>query len=241
MGYVTISGVTAGKYVALGTQFEDVAGTNIKVADAVKASPGQSASSSTGADQIWRWNTATASWTKYYLCNNRGDIYWAYDGGRNKVLDTDTIPAGETFFFLRGSGASTTEGATLTLAGGVKDLTGNTAFSVTAAQLAFACNPWPIDLKISSFTSFYQPEGAPICEGSSSTGADQVWLWNTATSGWTKYYACNNRGEKYWSPDGKRQAVTDDDVVPAGRGFFFQRGSSASATQAAIVKIEMPK
>ena len=236
---MTVSGVTASQFVALGTQFEDVSGKDIKVSDVLKVEPQQAASSSGSADQIWRWNTDTATWTKYYLCNNRGDIYWAYDGGRDKVLDTEVIPAGETFFFKRSSGASATQGATITLAGGVKDLSGNTSFSVTAAQLAFACNPWPIGLKVSTFTSFYQPEGEPLVDGSSSGTADQIWLWETATGTWTKYYACNNRGERYWSPDGKRQPVTDADVIPAGKGFFFKRSSGASATDPAIIKITL--
>ena len=60
----------------------------------------------TTADQIWRWNTTTSDWDKYfyYVKGTAGKV-WCKKGETTET--TDTIPAGEGFFFYRGSGAAT--------------------------------------------------------------------------------------------------------------------------------------
>ena len=58
------------------------------------------------ADQIWLWDTANADWVKYffYKKGTAGNV-WCKKGETTET--TDVIPAGEGFFFYRGSGAST--------------------------------------------------------------------------------------------------------------------------------------
>ena len=128
VGYQTIPEISASQYIALGTVFEDVAGGEIAVKDVVKVGvPAGGGSLSSGTDQIWRWNTETASWTKYFWYSSRGTTLWAKQG--EKVETTDKIPAGETFFFLR-SGAGTV--TSLTLAGAVKPMEGSVSASASA-------------------------------------------------------------------------------------------------------------
>ena len=85
--------------------------TAISVADFssnyAEGSAPQGSGSIGGADQIWRWNTATASWTKYFYYSGRGTTQWRKSGESKET--TDVIPGGEGFFFQRAaSGASAT-------------------------------------------------------------------------------------------------------------------------------------
>lgn len=56
-----------------------------------------------GADQIWRWNTENNDWDKYFYRST--NTAWCKKGLTAET--TDTIPAGEGFFFYRGGGADT--------------------------------------------------------------------------------------------------------------------------------------
>ena len=175
---------------------------------------------SSGSDQIWRWNTETASWTKYFWYSSRGTTLWAKQG--EKVETKDTIPAGETFFFLRGGAAATTS---LTLAGAVKQMDGSVSTTASAGQLAFMANPWPTAIAVKDFSSLYTA-GTPAGGGSLSSGTDQIWRWNRETSTWTKYFYYNSRGTTLWAKQGEK--VATEDVIPGGEGFFFQRGGAAA-------------
>ena len=56
-----------------------------------------------GADQIWRWDTANNDWVKYfYHLTGRN---WRKSG--ETTATSDIIPAGEGFFFYRGTGGAT--------------------------------------------------------------------------------------------------------------------------------------
>ena len=174
-----------------------------------------------GADQIWRWNTADASWDKYFWYSSRGTTQWRKNGESKET--TDTIPAGETFFFLR---ASTGQATSLTLSGAVKEISSASApreVAVTASQLAFMANSWPTEIKVADFSKFYK-SGSAIGAGSLGDGADQIWRWNRETSSWTKYYYYSSRGTTLWAKSGEKVATTD--TIPAGEGFFFQRAST---------------
>ena len=221
MGYTTVSEISASQYIALGTVFEDVAGGEIAVKDLVKVGvPAGGGSLGAGTDQIWRWNTETASWTKYFWYSSRGTTLWAKQG--TKVETTDTIPVGETFFFLRAAGASATS---LTLAGAVKQMDGAVSTTVSASQLAFMANPWPTSMAIKDFSSMYSA-GAPAGGGSLGAGTDQIWRWNRTTSAWTKYYYYSSRGTTLWAKQGEK--VATEDTIPGGEGFFFQRAAGAA-------------
>ena len=225
------------QYVPLGAQFENVSGGAIAVKDAVKVGEPIANASMGTADQIWIWNTVSSSWTKYYLYavprTRPAVTYWVKEGVTDAET-TDTIPAGTTFFFLR-SGAAT--GMTsLTLAGGVKDLTGSSTFAVTQNQLAFVSNPWPMPIVIKDFNK-YVTSGDPVANASMGT-ADQIWLWDTPTSSWTKYYFYavprTRPAVTYWVKEGATDVETTDSI-PVGKGIFFQRSGAASATEPLVV------
>lgn len=234
VGYVQAGTASAAQYVPLATQFEALDGGDIAVKSAVTVEPASASADWGAADQIWRWNTATATWTKYayYVVprSKPAQIFWTkiVDGKVEGTETTDKIPAGETFFFLRAGGS---EPATLTLAGGVKDLSGESSFTVSAAQLAFVANPWPTEIVIKDFNQFIT-EGEP--SASADWGAaDQMWLWDTANSTWTKYaYYVVPRSKPaqiFWTKivDGKVEGTETPDTIPAGKGIFFQRAGGS--------------
>ena len=61
-----------------------------------------------GADQIWRWDSASANWVKYFYRSGRGvtTAGWCKEGASE--ITTDTIPVGEGFFFYRGGATTVT-------------------------------------------------------------------------------------------------------------------------------------
>ena len=210
----------ANQYVALGTVFENVDGSDVAIKDLVAIGAPVGSSAYGAADQIWVWDTESADWNKYFYYSARGVKQWRKVG--TTVETTDTIATGKTFFFCRASSASGT--TTLTLSGKVKALDGESSFTVSANQLAFACNPWPVTMNVKDVSDCYTA-GSPV--GSSAYGAaDQIWLWDTATAGWNKYFYYSARGVKQWRKIGTTTETAD--TIPAGIGFFFQRASSAA-------------
>lgn len=234
VGYQTLPEISASQYIALGVVFENVAGGDISVKDLVKVGiPVGAGSLGDGADQIWRWNTAEATWTKYFWYSGRGTTQWR-KSNENKET-TDTIPAGETFFFLR---ASTGQATSLTLAGAVKEISAEATprtVTVTASQLAFMANPWSTQINIANFSNFYS-EGSAIGAGSLGDGADQIWRWNRDTSSWTKYFYYSGRGTMQWRKYGETTETSDN--INAGEGFFFQRASTDK--DSATITIDAP-
>ena len=106
VGYHTVPSISGGQYVALGVQFESCAGGSIAVKDLVTVANPTGGGQIGTADQIWRWNTVTASWTKYFYYSSRGQTRWV-ESTATTTATTDTIPAGEGFFFQRAGGAAT--------------------------------------------------------------------------------------------------------------------------------------
>lgn len=230
VGYVQAGKVEAAQYVPLATQFEALGGGDIAVKSAVTVDK-PVASNTTSGDQLWRWDTANATWIKYCLHKDvRAGITDNWRKVVNGKVDTketeDVIPAGETFFFKRAGG---TEPATLTLAGGVKDLSGESSFTVTAAQLAFVANPWPTEIVIKDFNQFVT-DGTPV--GSNTTSGDQIWLWDTANSTWIKY--CLHKDVRAGITENWRKIVNSkpdtketEDTIPVGKGIFFKRAGGS--------------
>ena len=220
VGYQTVDALKQDQFVALAVQFENIAGGEIAVTNLVTvASPSGSSKLDYTADQIWRWDTAEATWIKYYYRKVRGVAYgWCKSGA--EVATDDTIPAGETFFFRRASGAVDTG---LTLAGGVKEFTGSAEYSATGDQLVFMANPWPVETVIKDFANYQtSPSGSSKLDYT----ADQIWRWDTSAATWAKYYYRKVRGVAHgWCEAGKESATTD--TIPAGEGFFFRRASGA--------------
>ena len=201
--------------------FKNVDGTDVAIKDLVTVGTPVGGANIGVSDQIWVWNTSSASWTKYFYYSGRGVTQWRKNGEAAET--TDTITTGITFFFCRSGAATGT--TTLTLSGKVKELEGSSSFTVSAGQLAFASNPWPLALEVKNFSSYYT-SGAAV--GGANIGvSDQIWVWDTDAAAWTKYFYYSGRGVTQWRKNG--EATETADSIPAGVGFFFQRSGAATA------------
>ena len=223
VGYQTVDAPAATRYKALTVSFESVGEVKaVPVKDLIKvANPKGGASANVAAsDQIWRWNSESNDWTKYYYrqLGTQPAVGWCLNG-QTKVTE-ETIPNGETFFFYRGqSGVATT----LTLAGEVKEFSAETEIKdLVATRYRFIGYPWPVEMPIAGFEKW---QGTPKGGASANVAAsDQIWRWNTSDNTWTKYYyrQLGTQPAVGWCLNGQSKVTTD--VIPAGEGFFFYRG-----------------
>lgn len=172
------------------------------------------------ADQIWLYNTTTMDWVKYYYKSGRsGAVGWVNAAVDGNTETTDTMKNGDGFFFRR-SGAAV---GNITISGALK-ATDADPISLTANRLHFVCNPWPVSFKINSI-------GIDVPKGASKFGdtADQVWLYDTTTMDWVKYYYKSGRsGAVGWVNAAVDGATPTEDSIGVGQGFFLRRSGAAA-------------
>ena len=75
----------------------------------------------------------------------------------------------------------------------------------------------------------------PVSGTSFGDTADQIWLYNTSTMSWVKYYYKHTgRGSSKkvvgWVKDSVDGAEETTDEIDVGRGFFFRRAIGSGAT-----------
>ena len=226
MGYNQTVAVAKGKFIALAVQFEGTDGGAVPVTNLIQmASPAGGGSIGGNTDQIWRWNTPSADWDKYFYRSGRGVTNPGWTKAGETAPTTDTINAGETVFFSRAGSAA----AVLTLSGGVKEYSAEPSYSVAKGKFVFMGYPWPMEFAITNLTSCYTT-GTPAGGGSIGGNTDQVWRWNTAAADWDKYFYRSGRGvtNPGWTKSGETAPTTD--VIPMGEGFFFSRNGSSAVT-----------
>ena len=233
VGYNTIA-VPANRLYAQGVQFTDVSGIDeIPVKDVLTVdNPVSATGFGDSADQIWLYNTSTMSWVKYYYKHTGRGSSKKVVGWVNQAVDgaeetTDTMKNGDAFFFRRAIGS----GCNITLSGAIK-ATNADPVTLTANRLHFVCNPWPVSIKIASIANMIS---APVSATGFGDSADQIWLYNTSTMGWEKYYYKHTgRGSSKkvigWVKDSVDGTEETTDEIDVGRGFFFRRAIGSGAT-----------
>lgn len=221
VGYETINVVKA-NYVAFAVQFETTTQKELPIKNlfTINGEFAKSAKITGTCDQIWVWDSAAGDWEKYFYQGGRGSVNegWTKNGETDLIDDTVTVKAGQTVFFKRG-GADTT----LTCAGGVKPFTGEVSSLCVKATYTFLAYPWPTSIKVSDFTQFYADGATPAMSAKITGTCDQIWLWDSATGDWVKYYYQGGRGSvnEGWTKNGETDLT--EDPIPAGQGFFFLR------------------
>ena len=144
MGYNTCS-VNPGETKLLAVSFEGVDTKPIPIKKLVSCEnfAGSTAIKDT-VDQIWTY-TQAGGWAKYYYYKRSSTTKWCPAGSTTEVGDDVTVGPGTSIFFVRASGEAAT---TITLAGGVVDLSTVKTVDVAAGETKLICNPWPLDIKI---------------------------------------------------------------------------------------------
>ena len=220
VGYNTIN-VQANRLFGYGVQFTEVSGLEeIPVKDIISVDVPKGANTiGDTADQIWLYDTTAMDWKKFFYRTQRTTVYGWCDAAGNVLDETTTMKNGDGFFFKRASSAD----GKVTISGAIK-ATDATPIALSANRLHFVCNRWPIQLKVSDFAAMVDvPNGANTIGDT----ADQIWLYDTNTMEWKKYFYRTQRTTVYGWCDETGTVVTDADVIPVGCGFFFKRASSA--------------
>ena len=223
VGYNTIN-VQADRLFGYGIQFTAVSGVEeIAVKDVLSVDdPKGQAELGDAADQIWLWDTSAMNWKRYFFRSSRGKVTgWCKEG--ETTVTTDTMKNGDGFFFRRSSAAV----GNVTISGALKAVDA-TPITLTADRLHFVCNPWPTEISI---VDFYNNSIIANPKGQAELGdaADQIWLWDTSTMNWKRYFFRSSRGNVTgWCKDG--ETVVTSDKIGVGQGFFFRRSSAADST-----------
>ena len=221
VGYNTIA-VPADRLFGYGVQFTEVSGIEeIAVTDLLSVNdPKGSGTFSDAADQIWLWDTVGMNWKRYFYRSARSGVKgWCLEG--TAELTTDKMKNGDGFFFRRSSAGD----GLVTISGALK-ATNADPISMTADRLHFICNPWPVEVAITSFESMINdPKGS----GTFSDAADQIWYWDTTAMNWVRYFYRSARsGVKGWCAEGTAELT--EAKIGVGQGFFFRRSSAAAGT-----------
>lgn len=198
----------------LSVQFEGVGETStLPIASLVTVgAPKGGKSIAVSADQIWLWDPTNADWVKYFYRSTNQS--WCKSG--QTTVTPDTVKNGDTVFFYRGTGGAAT---TLTLSGGVTPFAGSPVYAdLVAGKYYLMSYPWPVDLQVKNFKNY---QGAPKGGKSIAVSADQIWRWDTENNDWIKYFYRSTNTS--WCKSGTQ--VETEDVIPAGEGFFFYRGT----------------
>ena len=201
-------------YTALGIQFTGVNAANrtIAIKDLLTVdTPWGRPTINIAADQIHLWTGM--AWKKYFY--NSDINSWSESGQSTET--TDTVQNGDTVFFLRSSRGN----GTLTLSGGVNQLSAEVAYSLTKSKYHFVCYPWPVAFPVKDFKNCVDtPWGRPTIN----IAADQVHRWTGMA--WKKYFY--NSDINAWSESG--QSTETQDVIDPGEGVFFLRSSRGNGT-----------
>ena len=194
--------------------------------------PNSSTSFDASADQIWLYDTTTMDWVQYYYKHTgRGStkkvIGWVKKSVDGTEETSDTMKNGDGFFFRR----SVNGDGVITLSGAIKPTSADPV-ALTADRLHFLCNPWPVSITVKDFTDMISnPQSSTSCDSS----ADQIWLYDTTSMDWIKYYYKHTgRGSTKkvvgWvdaSVDGTEETT---DVISVGKAFFLKRSVNSDAT-----------
>ena len=146
--------------------------------------------------------------------------------GKDDVT-TDTIPAGETFFFVNNGNSE----VTITLSGAVKPFAASPTYTVGAGKQIFIGYPWPVKLPIAGFDNYCSTPNSNATFGS----ADQIWRWGK-NGEWDQYFLCkpNPRtgvtvtGWATKASAGKESVTTAE--IDVGEGFFFVNNGNVEQT-----------
>ncbi len=223
------------KNTIVGINYLGVGGQAMSLNEAVPYVEGMTKGNGlTTADQI-QIQTATGGYTTYYMSNGKNAKNAAVAGlegkwakGGTYAPTTDTVSAGQAFWYVRQAYQEGDPSLVLTVAGEVCTL----ASSPKAINLQYThiANPYPADLPLN--------DGIPYVEGMTKgnglTTADQIQI-QTATGGYTTYYMSNGKNAKNaavaglegkWAKGGTYAPTTD--TIPAGKGAWFCRKGDAN-------------
>lgn len=172
------------------------------------------ATSAATADKVYLWNPVTATWDIffYHSTNNR----WQQSGALGSKNAAIIYPDDGAFISRVGSTP-----ISLVTTGTVPTTLEQSDLNSGSTCLA---NRFPVDVQLKSVGLDALPGWV---KNTSATGADTVYIWNTATSTWDVffYHSTNNR----WQQSGALGSK-DTFVITAGTAMFVKRSSASTVS-----------
>ena len=162
------------------------------------------------ADNILVWNPATSGYTTYYYYY---DASTPDDNAWYGTQDEETtLPVGTAFWYRAKVGA----GKSMTQSGAVES-DADVSFDLASGNYTMVINPFPTATDLNDTTSV---EFAGVTGSDYDGTADNILVWNPATSGYTTYYYYYDAS----TPDDNAWYGTQDEetTLPAGTAFWYR-------------------
>jgi uncharacterized protein (TIGR02597 family) len=178
---------------------------------------GLSGGNSSTADQILIWSNATQGYsTYYYQTSGFGGVGWRKSGAPTVDASATVVYPDDGFIIARKQSAD----VAITVSGAVK--TGQTSVPVPAGYNLLG-NVYATSMTLAS-SGLYTGDSATGVGGGNSTSADQILIWNPATSGYdTYYYQTSGFGGVGWRKSGAPTVDASTSSIPVGATLFVNR------------------
>ena len=215
--------------------FQNVDGGELPINTAFPYSEGMQKGNGIGTGDNLQVMTESGGYTTYYMSNGKNaksqtvaglEGKWAKGGTYTPT--TDTVSAGQAFWYVRQNYTGGDPALTITVAGEVCTLASSSK-DITL-QYTHIANPYPADLPLNDGI----PYVSGMTQGNSINTADQIQI-QTSTGGYSVYYMSNGKNAKgtgdvaglagKWAKGGAY--VPTEDAIPAGKGAWFCRKGSA--------------
>ncbi|WP_395737002.1 TIGR02597 family protein [Prosthecobacter sp.] len=183
---------------------------------------GLASGNSSTADQILVWNPAIQGYaTYYYKTSGFGGTGWRNFGAPLVDASASVIYPDDGFIIARNQSAD----VTLTIAGAVK--TGQTSIPAFTGYTLLG-NVYAASMTLQSSGLYTGDASTGVAPGSSTT-ADQILIWNPATTGYDVYYYKNTPGlgGTGWRSTASAFMDAATTSIPPGTAIFINRVSGS--------------
>lgn len=214
VGYQTLN-LAGNNYNMLAVNWEKVGGGSIAIQNLVNTTGLTQGGGLGTSDNILVWNPATTGYKAYYLYT---DGMW-YEYLNDAAPTTDTFAPGTTFWMKR-KGAVTTN---VTFSGQVLQQA-SAAVTIAHNNYTQIGNPYAT---VFTFNGTYDWVAAGAVSGGGLGTADNILVWNPATTGYKAYYLYNVDGKWY---EYLNDAVPTTDGLPIGSGAWYKTRAGSDWT-----------
>lgn len=178
---------------------------------------GLTGGTSTTADQVLVWNSSTQGYTTfYYKTSGLGGTGWRSFSSPSVDASGTVLYPDDGFIIVRNQASATS----LTITGSVK--TGQSVIPVPAGYTLLG-NVYATSMTLAS-SGLYTGSSSTGVAGGTSTTADQILIWNPASTGYdTYYYKTSGLGGTGWRAFSSPSVDASNTPIPAGAAIFVNR------------------
>lgn len=213
VGYTT-QGLTSAKFNMHGVVFTTVDGGDMDLNKDFDFPNLTKGDDTPLADNIQVWDPSTSGYTTYYYYNAEGDEEnWGWVDA-NWELPNAKLACGTAFWFKAKEG----DGKAMTQSGAVES-EDDVTYDLTGGKFNMHINPWPVAVDLNDENAIVIKNFTP---GDDTPVADNIQVWNPATSGYTTFYYYNAEGdEENWGWVDANWELPKAEI-PACAGFWYK-------------------